>query len=116
MVGPGDTEAMAQNKKITTFYAAEDVAKYLDALPAGDKSRRINELLRQAMATEQSKFVLALNFNQISRLLAILYQCRKAEEENRDAADQEDVANWEPPPFGWVDTDELIRQVRGAVD
>jgi hypothetical protein len=108
---------MAQNKKITTFYAAEDVAKFLDALPAGDKSRRINELLRQAMATEQSKFVLALNFNQISRLLAILYDRRKAEEkEIDDAADPEEVANWEPPPFGWVDTDELIRQVRGAVD
>lgn len=107
---------MAQNKKITTFYAAEDVAKYLDALPAGDKSRRINELLRQAMATEQSRFVVALNFNQISRLLAILYQWHKNEEENRDEADPEDVANWEPPPFGWVETDELIRQVRGAVD
>ncbi len=107
---------MAQNKKVTTFYAAEDVSKYLDGLPAGDKSRRINEMLRSAIATEQSRFLVPLNFNQISRLLAILYQVSKEEEENRDAADPEDVANWEPPPFGWVDTDELIRTIRGAVD
>jgi hypothetical protein len=107
---------MAQNKKVTTFYAVEEVSRYLDALPSGDKSRRINEMLRHAMATEQSRFVIPLNFNQISRLLAILYQVRKEEEENRDAADPEDVAAWEPPPVGWVDTDELIKHVRGAVD
>lgn len=107
---------MAQNKKVTSFYATEDVAAYLDLLPSGDKSRRINEMLRVAMATEQSKFVVTLNFDQITRLLSILHQVSKEEEKNRDDADPQDVANWEPPAFGWVDTDELIRRVRGAVD
>lgn len=107
---------MAQNKKVTTFYATEDVATYIDSLPTGDKSRRINEMLRLAIATEQSRFVVPLNFNQISRLLAILYQVRKEEEENEEAADPEVVANWQPPPVGWVETSELIRQVRQVVD
>jgi hypothetical protein len=109
-------KTMAQNKKVTTFYAAEDVSKYLDGLPSGDKSRRINEMLRQAIATEQSRFVIPMNFNQISRLLSILYQQHKDEEANREAADPQDVAEWEPPPFGWVETEELIRVIRGAVD
>jgi hypothetical protein len=108
-------EHMAQNKKVTTFYAAEDIAKYLDALPAGDKSRRINEMLRQSIATEQSRFLVALNFNQITRLLAILYDVRKQQDKDSEGAFPED-GDLEPMPDGWVSIDEVIKQVRKAVD
>jgi len=67
------------------------------------------------MRAKGAKFVIPLNFDQISRLLSILYETRKSEERNEDEADPEDVANHEPPD-GWVYTSELIKIVRTAAD
>ena len=107
---------MAQNKKVTTFYASEEIARYLDALPAGDRSRKINDMLRQAISMEQSKFIVSLNFNEISRLLSLLYDYQKRDEEARDEADPQDLIDWEPPRIGWASIDQIISKVRRAVD
>ncbi|MBU6455768.1 MAG: hypothetical protein KGS72_28620 [Cyanobacteria bacterium REEB67] len=102
-------------KKITTFYAADDVAEYLEALESGDKSRKINEMLRTAMAGKGAKFVVPLNFDQVSRLLSILYERQKDEEENEEDADPMDVMEYQPPR-GWVSTSTLIDIIRSSVD
>jgi hypothetical protein len=81
---------MAVAKKPVTFYASEDVAAWVEALDAGDKSRKINEIIRDAVINPKPKaalFEIPLGFYQMSSLLKVLkelHEQRAYDAEERD--------------------------------
>lgn len=86
---------MSTQKKSITFYAANDVAEWIETLDAGEKSRKINELIREAVLNPKPKalFQIPLGFYQMSTLLQILKDVEAAREKQEDEVDGEDMAS-----------------------
>jgi hypothetical protein len=81
--------AMATSKKAVTFYATPEVAEWLDRLDSGERSRRINDLIKDTMLQPKPKalFEVPLNFYQMADLLEILKETAAKREADYDEAD-----------------------------
>lgn len=78
---------MATTKKAVTFYATPEVAKWVDGLDAGDKSRKINDvILEVALKPRRALFEVPLDFYQMSDLLELLkLEVARRERESEEA-------------------------------
>jgi hypothetical protein len=78
-------------KKSVTFYAAADVADWINGLSPGEVSRQINDAIREGALKPKELFQIPLSFYQMSDLLEILRQEVKRREETLDAVDPDDL-------------------------
>lgn len=84
-------------KKSVTFYAATDVAEWINSLDTGEVSRHINDAIREGALKPKSKslFQIPLGFYQMSNLLKILKATEAERAAEGESAFEEDPENTE---------------------